>query len=146
MEHVNRRPESIIGNAVWEFFTSPDDVVQSRTVEAMKRVGVGQPEVVDVLLHANTEREHRVRSAATRSLAKNKPNEQDLLRILPALTQYLHGQREYVWLDIMDVLGALLSGRAIPGYRWKSLQKQNERRQRLQSWGERYLSCSCSWQ
>jgi HEAT repeat protein len=110
--------------------------VRSAAARALQTAVAGNPAVVAPLLAALKDSLPSVRSAAAKALT-NSPSvnqkDQKLFRqILAALYRDFEQTGSlYDAIESLDAIERLTGGRQLPGYRWRSLQKRREQKERL---------------
>jgi hypothetical protein len=114
-----------------------DDWVRSAATETLGSVGAGNSAVVETLLAALKDSEQRVQTTALRAIARQQNlNSAQLLRVLTVVFHYIYsitftpGDQDF-YSAAQKSITALVTGRQLPGYRWRSLKARRLRRERL---------------
>ena len=106
--------------------------VRERAAMSLGRVGVGNEEVVRVLLEALHDADESVREGAAESLGLMEIKDTTQLRqVLIALNRCLYSSYIEESIAAQGSIRQLLDGRPIPGYHWVPLQKQQVQRLRF---------------
>jgi len=128
--------DSSVISALVATLQDQSDWVRGNAARSLGHLGVTDESVISVLVAALQDENNWVQMEATRSLSQLKiKDETQLQRVLIALNQSLYYDNDIVFekKDVLDAIRKLLNGRQIPGYRWHSFEKRQQKWQSLKN-------------